>query len=428
MKRFIAVALFAAAGLALVGPSCSGHKELPVAPKPEAKPPKIATGGGLQYVEDDKVEGMRLVLRELGTPREEQPKLAVAKGAALTAAEIEKLLSRTTGFAAEVGDAQEFAMRPGSAPPPRTGKTITEAFPPEVSLKAPDTGKPGVLEVVRYAPEGAVPLAPHLSISFSKPMVAVTSQEEAAKTVPAKLDPQPKGSWRWLGARTLLFKPDGRFPMATDYAVSVPAGTASANGDKLKDALEFAFSTPPPTIVADFPEYGPRGLEPVIFVEFDQRVEPAAVAETTRLNYTGHSEPLRLATADEIAADADARELVGKATEGRYVALRADAPLPKGTHFKVVVKRGTPSAEGPKATPKDQSFEFYTYDPLKLVRSRCGWNDQCAPNMDWSMGKSSVSPDSDSACRSFMVSLARTTNRHSRKEKPSTMGASRMRS
>ena len=385
MKRFIAVALIAAAGLALTGLSCSGHKELPVAPKPAAKPPKIATGGAVQFVEDDKVEGMRLVLRELGTPRDEQPKLAVAKGAALTAAEVEKLLARTAGFAAEVGDAQEFAMRPGSAPPPRTGKTVTEAFPPEVSLKAPDTGKPGELEVVRYAPEGDVPLAPHLSVTFSKPMVAVTSQEEAAKTVPAKLDPQPEGSWRWLGARTLLFKPDGRFPMATDYAVSVPAGTVSANGDKLKAALEFAFSTPPPTIVGDFPEYGPRDLEQVIFIEFDQRVEPAAVAETTRLNYTGHSEKLRLATADEIAADADARELVGKATEGRFVALRADAPLPKGTHFKVVVKRGTPSAEGPKTTKKDQSFEFYTYDPLKLVRSRCGWNDQCAPNMDWSI-------------------------------------------
>lgn len=386
MKRFRAAFVLSSAALALLAPGCSGHKEQPAAPKPEAgAPPKVAGGGDVRFVEDEAVVGMRLVLREVGAPREERPELAVAEGERLEPAEVERLLSRTTGFAGQIGDAREFAMRPGSAPPPRTGKTVDVPFPPEISPKAPDTGKPGELEIVRYAPEGDVPLAPHLSLTFSQPMVAVTSQAEAAKTVPATLTPQPAGSWRWLGTRTLLFQPDGRFPMATDYAVSVPAGTASANGDRLKAALGFAFSTPPPTVVAQFPEYGPRGLEPVIFVEFDQRVDAAAVAETTRLAHGGRTSALRLATAEEIAADAEVRELVGKAAEGRYVALRAAAPLPRGTHFRVVVKRGTPSAEGPKPTDRDQSFGFFTYDPLAIVRSRCGWRDACAPDMDWSI-------------------------------------------
>ena len=385
MKRLFVVFVLASLAVAGMAPCCGGRTDKAATPSTEVKPPKIATGGGVSFMEDEKLEGMRLKLREVGAPRDEQPRLAAAPGVALTQAELDKLLARTTGFAAEIGDAKEFAMRPGSAPPPRTGKTETVAFPPEVSLKPPEMGKPGTLEVVRFAPEGDVPIAPHLSLTFSRPMVAVTSQEEAAKTVPATLTPQPTGSWRWLGARTLLFKPDGRFPMATDYAVEVPAGTASSTGDKLKEALKFEFKTPPPTIVGKFPEYGPRDLDPVIFIEFDQRIDAAAIAQTTRLKHGGKSIALRVATAEEIAADEDARDLVERAEKGRFAALKADAKLPKGTHFEVEVKKGTPSAEGPKTTDKDQSFEFYTYSPLEIVRSRCGWNNECPPTQDWSI-------------------------------------------
>ena len=39
------------------------------------------------------------------------------------------------------------------------------------------------------------------------------------------VNPEPPGEWRWVGSRTLLFEPVGRFPMATDYKVEAPAGT-----------------------------------------------------------------------------------------------------------------------------------------------------------------------------------------------------------
>jgi hypothetical protein len=385
MKRFLVVFVLASLAVAGMAPSCGGRTEQPVAPKPAVQPPKIAGGDGVRFVEDEELEGMRIRLREVGAPRDEQPRLAAAPGKPLTDAETAKLLSRTKGFAAEIGDAKEFAMRPGSAPPPRTGKTIELPFPPEAAPKPPEVGKPGALEVIRFAPEGDVPIAPHLSLTFSRPMVAVTAQEEAAKSVPATVSPQPAGSWRWLGTRTLLFKPDGRFPMATDYAVAVPAGTASATGDKLKEALEFEFKTPPPTIVGKFPVHGPRDLDPVIFIEFDQGIDAAAIAESTRLKHGGKAIALRVATDDEIAADDDVRELVARAEKGRFAALVAEAELPRGTHFDVVVKKGTPSAEGPKTTANDQSFEFYTYSPLEIVRSRCGWNDECPPTQDWSI-------------------------------------------
>src|SRR5262249_6244854 len=148
-----------------------------------------------------------------------------------------------------------------SLPPPRTGKTISDSFPPPEAPPVPDKAEAGPLEVLRHAPEGDVPLAPHVSLSFSQPMVAVTSYAELEKLpVPAKLEPQPPGRWRWVGTKTLLFEPKGdleRFPMATDYTVTVAAGTRSAGGGALAKDASWKFSTPPPTLQAFFPEDGP---------------------------------------------------------------------------------------------------------------------------------------------------------------------------
>jgi len=43
---------------------------------------------------------------------------------------------------------------------------------------------------------------------------------------------------------------DVRFPMATTYQVEVPAGTKSATGGVLKDAVKFTFETPAPRNLA----------------------------------------------------------------------------------------------------------------------------------------------------------------------------------
>ena len=49
-----------------------------------------------------------------------------------------------------------------------------------------------------------------------------------------------------------------------------------------------------------------------------------------------------------------------RAEQDRWIALRAERKLPKDTHFTVRVKKSAPSAEGPKKTPGDQPFTFYT--------------------------------------------------------------------
>ncbi|MGE0401458.1 MAG: hypothetical protein AB7T06_32450, partial [Kofleriaceae bacterium] len=200
MKRIVASTLL----LTFLTTSCGGKKS---APKPEGE----GSGAPDQpYVHDkDAPDGLDLRLTEgkQGAPAYDRAKLGAAT--ILVASEATEILSRAKPITADATDKQDFALRPKSQPPPKTGTTITGTFPPPASSLLPpkDSEAGKALEVLRYMPEGEVPLAPELSVTFSQPMVAVTSQTDASATTPVKLSPQPKGTWRWLGTRTVLFDP-----------------------------------------------------------------------------------------------------------------------------------------------------------------------------------------------------------------------------
>ena len=165
---------------------------------------------------------MRLSEGKSGKPAIDRAKLAPAKK--LADPEVAKLLSRSKPLVADAADQQAFALRPSSQPAPRTGEVVKTTFPADPSTllppKANDAGKD--LTVLRFMPEGKVPLAPELSVTFSQPMIAVTSQDDAAKVQPVKITPTPKGRWRWIGTRTILFDPEVRFPQSTTYRSRSP--------------------------------------------------------------------------------------------------------------------------------------------------------------------------------------------------------------
>jgi hypothetical protein len=344
----------------------------------------------------EELKGLRFRLSE-GTEQPAQAQnAAVATAARLSASETEQVLKRLPPVKAEQTDTQEFALKDRSLPPPRTGKTINAAFPPPVESAGPDTtANVGPLEVLRYSPEGDVPLAPQLSVTFSQPMVAVTSVEGLAQeAVPVRLTPQPKGRWRWVGTKTLLFEPEGRFPQATAYRVSVPAGTRSATGAQTTKASAWTFATPPPQLKTKFPEDGPVRRDALIFLEFDQRIDPAAVLRTVRVTSGRTNLSVRLATAQEVEADEAVRRLAAGADKERWLAIRAaegssvggqSALLPANSSINVTVGPGTPSAEGPRTTTGAETFSFRTFGPLGVVRTECGYEWRCSPFDSWSV-------------------------------------------
>jgi uncharacterized protein YfaS (alpha-2-macroglobulin family) len=329
---------------------------------------------------------LRVSSGRAGPPAFDRAKLAPAKP--LTDAEASALLSRAKPIAVDAQDQRSVALRPGSQPPPRTGQTIKSAFPPPGSaLRPPPAASDGgaELRVVRYMPEGSVPLAPELSVTFSQPMVAVTSQGDAAQTTPVKLSPQPPGRWRWIGTRTILFDPAVRFPQATTYAVEIPAGTKSATGGALKQATRFAFETPAPTMVSHYPSSSPQHGDVPMFVLFDQKIDPQAVLANIAVTAAGKRQAIRLVEGRELAADKQLASLVAAARQaeqdGRWIAFRAAQELPADTAIDVAIAAGTPSAEGPNPTRQPQAFQFQTYPPLKIERAECGWNGECRPGM-----------------------------------------------
>jgi uncharacterized protein YfaS (alpha-2-macroglobulin family) len=314
--------------------------------------------------------------------------LPTAETTPLTAEELDAVLVRLPAVQTAEGDVQEYALPSESLPPPRPGVEVDVPFPPEESVPAVEV-ESGPVEVVRYAPEGDVPLVPRLSVTFNQPMVALTSHDELAQQdVPVQMTPDVPGHWRWVGTKTLFFEADvegiDRFPMATEYRVEIPAGVESANGTTLAEAVTFTFRTPPPVLGQIYPSGGPQLLNPLIFASFDQAIEPDAVLESVEVKAGGEEYPIRLATDAEIAADSRMAGITSRAQADRWLVFRAQDDFPKDTTVTVNFLPGTPSAEGPRVTEKAQSFSFQTYGPLRVVRSECAWGgSECPPFTPW---------------------------------------------
>lgn len=328
-----------------------------------------------------------------GTPEAETRTVQdAAKADPLSDTDAGKVLGRLPGIKTDPDDQTDFAKRAGSLPAPKTGTKVPVKFPADEDRGTPKIVPDGVLDVIRFSPEGEVPLAPDLSVTFSQPMVAVTSQEEAAKYAPVELTPNVEGRWRWLGTKTLMFDTDKRFPMATKFTARVPAGTKSATGQTLAKDVIWRFTTPPAKVEAMVPQGQIVKSDALMYLRFDQAINPDSMLGKIKVVGGGKILPIRLATQAEIDADANIGYQSKQAQPGRWLAFRAITPdgqpenaLPPATGITVIVEKGAPSAEGPLTTTVDQSFAFNTYSPFAYNSAYCGWRGSkaCSPFDAW---------------------------------------------
>lgn len=329
-------------------------------------------------------EGLRFRLSAGQSQAQAEARVTPAEAQPLDEQATQRVLARLPPLPPEAAQRSDFALREASLPPPRTGRSLREPFPPPVEREAAaqPAARPGALEVLRHAPDGEVPLAPNLSLTFSQPMVAVTGVADlAAEAVPVRLTPAPPGRWRWIGTRTLLFEPRARFPMATSYTAEVPAGTRSAAGGALAEAVRWSFATPPVTLAGRHPVGGPARRDALLFAAFDQRVNPQDVLGSIEVRAAGRAVPVRLADAKEIEADDAVSGLARAQRDDTFVVLRAKEPLPADAEVTVTLKTGAPSAEGPRRGLEPQSWSFRTFGPLTVTRHQCGWGGPCRPFM-----------------------------------------------
>ncbi|HEY4179017.1 MAG TPA: alpha-2-macroglobulin family protein [Kofleriaceae bacterium] len=369
--------------LTFVSGSCGGKGGTT---KPPAQPTPMSDQVLVQ--QKDIPPGLTLSLSDGKAGPAAIDRATLAPATKISDAEAQTLLARSPAIKDDAADKQDFALRPNSQPAPRTGNVVKAMFPAPPSTLLPPVANEakGDLKVLRYMPEGEVPIAPELTVTFNQPMIAITSQTDAAATVPVTLTPTPKGKWRWIGTRTVLFDPEVRFPQATTYKVAIAKGTKSATGGVMKDGVAFTFETPAPTVVSSYPDpYTPQRLDVPMFVMFDQKIDQMAVLDNIEVKAGNDVVPVKLMSKDEIAKDKKLDAMVQGAIkgeqDGRWLAFRATKEFAKDTQISVTIKQGTHSAEGPNTTKNAQTLSFHTYPPLAIVRSECGWGGECSPGM-----------------------------------------------
>src|SRR5205807_7227620 len=163
-----------------------------------------------------------------------------------------------------------------------------------------------------------------------------------------------------------------------------------AIGGALANAKTWTFATPAPTVKQTYPEGKSISRDALMFVEFDQRIDPAAVLKTIRVLAGNTQLSLRLATNKEIEGDESVKELTKNGGKDRWLAFRAvdrkgdfKFALPGDAGITVEIGPGTPSAEGPRTTAEKHEFHFFTFGPLRMTKFECGYNHGCTPNDQW---------------------------------------------
>ena len=305
-----------------------------------------------------------------------------ASGIALAQARIAEILKMFTEPLASQKDRPEFFKRPSSLPAPRSATPVKLPFPPPPGPAAPNV-KANALKVLSITPQGATERAPRLAISFSNPMIAVTdpSAAEVGDPLGIVLEPRPKGAWRWLGTQTVIFEPEGgEFPRATEYKVTIPAGTADIKGNTLVQTATDSFALPRPKVVSGSPTGNGWGLEPLITVTFDQPVLRESAISHAHLQKGGDNVGLReLSVAEAEARQPGSETTYKEARRDTVFFFAASQKLTPGTSYVLQVDSGVQSQEGPLPSDQAYSSSFRTYDPLRLIDTYPGPADQASP-------------------------------------------------
>lgn len=282
-------------------------------------------------------------------------------------------------------------VKKGPRPPDRVEERVELPFPPPARARpAPAPSRPDAipLRVVRHQPDGVEQEAHAISVTFNQPMVAVTSLDQVESRVPLRIQPPVPGTFRWLGGRTVSFEPKGRIPFATAFTVTVPAGTRAASGQELEEEFRFTFATPRPRVLQFSPSDRQRevGFDPVLVLTFNQAVETRKVARFVHLiRDDGEPVPLRAVPRARWKSDRRVAGYAGGGSEQRRVIFTLQRKLALGHTYRLEVRAGLTSAEGPLPVEKPQTASFSTTSPLQVTGLHCrsdelGWNDKrCEP-------------------------------------------------
>jgi uncharacterized protein YfaS (alpha-2-macroglobulin family) len=228
------------------------------------------------------------------------------------------------------------------------------------AVSAPANAADG-LAVESLLPQGRVERLTQIVVRFNKNMRALGEMSQAADQAPLRLSPAPAGSFRWLDPRTLAFILDKPLIGSSRFSMVVRAGTQALDGSRLAEEVKGFVETPPIEVVRVRPKPGSiLGPEPQIYITLNQPVDLTSLARGSFLQIGSEQVPLR---AKEEALPAWQRE-----QQGRLYTLVPAKPLPGRSKAMLVLGPGLQPSQGNQASRQSLSFEFKTFQQIKLVR------------------------------------------------------------
>ena len=237
----------------------------------------------------------------------------------------------------------------------------------------------GPFAVVYAAPRGKVTsrLQPGVTILFSRSMRAVDAADDVG--VPAigiRTQAGPvEGVWRWTGTRGLLFSPKVDLPGASDFVVTVPAGTRSLDGAVLEHPYTLELQTEGPRVLAVTAE-GHPGISVEALpsdagfrVDLDQPVDAAALEAASHLRvFAGDGDP---GVSFQVHATLEASSALASAAHGVSILLKADKPLPLDRDVELSIAASLRGTGGPRPMAEKDTRLMRTHGPLRLVDFYC---------------------------------------------------------
>jgi hypothetical protein len=222
-----------------------------------------------------------------------------------------------------------------------------------------------------------------VTVVFNRPMrpleVAGAESAPPARLVVRGTSTAPPGSWRWMGTNALVFAPQGRLPDATEYVLTVPAGTRSLAGEALERPYESTFSTPRPNVERlDFdPPVANDALVPeeTFAARFNQAVEPREVERVAALRVGEGKQARRVALR---ASRPDPKN-------AKLVKLVPASPLPLASKVSLVLDASLHGTDGPLPMKEARTFDLATYGPLAVKQVHC-WDaraGRCRPGVSF---------------------------------------------
>lgn len=190
--------------------------------------------------------------------------------------------ARTVNFSPTGGwpIAQTYTVTIGSEATSSKAVTLAESYIFDVITTRP-------LAVALVSPENGVEEVPadsRITVSFDRPVVALTSTVDLADLpMPIQITPHIAGTGEWVNTSIFTFTPATFFDAATTYNVTVDEALVATDGAPLTQAFAWSFKTERPRVIG-FPLQAGVSVDPEtpVTVDFnvpmDQSVTQAAFA------------------------------------------------------------------------------------------------------------------------------------------------------